>query len=114
MTKKRTVMLRVAILVEADADEAGVDYDALSKTEWRLKDAIDEALGELPNELGWLSTRYIELGVAGVNSGRCAECGAWVTDVEKPEPISGLQNGATVDGRLLCDDHLPENHRWAF
>jgi hypothetical protein len=48
------------------------------------------------------------------NCGRCACCGAWVTDYEKPEPIAGLCIGATVDGELLCDECLPQDHPLAF
>ncbi|GMX65019.1 hypothetical protein Elgi_42890 [Paenibacillus elgii] len=62
----------------------------------------------------WESTSAIKLDPETMNCGRCCNCNNWVTDREKPNPISELNNGATVDGNLLCDECLPEDHRWSF
>lgn len=43
-----------------------------------------------------------------------SKCGQWTTDREKPDSIVGLSNGATINGRLLCDECLPPKHKWAF
>jgi hypothetical protein len=56
----------------------------------------------------------ISLAPEIMNCVKCSSCGAWTTDREKDEPIEGLTNGATVDGKLLCDECLPEDHKWAF
>ena len=112
---KKTVLLKVGILIEADeADVEALsgDVDRASKA---IVGAIDAALGvEDGSHLGWCSTRYVPLDREHMNCGQCAVCGGWVTDREKADPIWGLGYGAVVDGRLLCDEHLPPDHRWAF
>lgn len=62
----------------------------------------------------WQSTSELYLDPKTMNCGKCAKCHGWTTDMEKPNYINGLCNGATVDGELLCDECLPEGHRWAF
>jgi hypothetical protein len=54
------------------------------------------------------------LNEATLNCGHCHNCNCWCTDKEKPNSISQLCNGAVYDGKLLCDECLPKNHRWAF
>lgn len=46
-----------------------------------------------------------------MNCGRCAICGTWCTDRERPGTILQISYGARVEGKLLCDEHLPEGHR---
>lgn len=107
-------MLTFNVLIEIP-DEEGIDiFDRPIPDYNTVFNAVDSALGNLPKHLGWISSSFMEIGTPGMNSGRCVICGAWVTDREKPKPISGLCNGATVDGNLLCDEHLPAEHRWAF
>ena len=62
----------------------------------------------------WESCYQFVLDPNNMNCGKCSNCGGWTTDMEKEDPIAELTNGATVDGLLLCDSCLPENHRWAF
>ena len=114
---KRTILLTMSIAVEIHA-AAPPDSDAkdaeLFSIEARLQQAIEEALGDQSDHLGWMSSRFQELGVTGSNSGRCAVCGAWTTDLEQPDPVNGIQYGARVVGELLCDEHLPAGHPLHF
>lgn len=106
---KRAVLLNLSVIVEVDEAELLRDHGELDEISNRLIDALDAVV---PG--GWQSLRQSTLDPAALNCGRCAECDGWVTDCERPEPLDGLCNGATHDGRLLCDEHLPPDHRWAF
>ena len=109
---KKTVLLRLGVLVEVDPDG---DSRELVRIMHRLHAAIDQELGCQDNRVvGCQSNRPLELDDPGLNCGRCAVCGGWVTDCARPDRIPELCNGAVVDGQLLCDDHLPPDHRWAF
>jgi hypothetical protein len=113
MNEKQTCLLRVSYLVEIEK----------SKSEEELLDNISFELSQdryLSNEklpvtkLGWEMTLMQVLDPQKNNCGRCAICNSWVTDIEKPDPINGINIGATVAGQLLCDEHLPKNHPLAF
>lgn len=77
-----------------------------------LAHQLEAAIKTMPAE--WQSTRFLTLDPSTNNCGQCTECQSWVTDRELPDAIAGLCNGACVNGRLLCDEHLPNDHRWAF
>jgi hypothetical protein len=49
-----------------------------------------------------------------MNCGNCEKCGCWVTDLDKEGAISELNRGAVYDGKLLCDECLPPDHKYAF
>jgi hypothetical protein len=111
--ERRTVLITVSYLVEIDEAEINKDYGLLERIENQIsKDFI------LKNEeevlLEWESTSSKVLDPKTFNCGRCAKCNRWVTDREKPDAITQLCNGTTVDGQLLCDDCLPRDHKWAF
>ena len=105
----RTVLLTIQVIVDVDEAELTDEFDELDRASHRLRDAIDAVVPD-----GWQSTRRLVLDPGDVNCGRCAVCDGWVTDRERPDPIDGLCPGAVVDGQLLCDEHLPPDHRWAF
>jgi len=48
--------------------------------------------------------------------GRCAVCNRWVYDCESRSELGadGVSRGAKVDGRFLCDEHLPHGHPLCF
>lgn len=114
MKEKRTVLVRAYHLIEVEEEE-------LLKEDGLLDGLVNEisndkelsVMGETVS-MKWQGTAVIPLLPELYNCGQCAYCGAWVTDREKEDPIEGLTNGAVVDGKLLCDECLPEDHRWAF
>nr|WP_154958420.1 hypothetical protein [Paenibacillus xylanexedens] len=105
---KKTYLVKVAYLIDLSDEE--------------YKEMGDQLIPELENEitvmgnlkLDWQSSSTILLDPETMNCGRCSKCNSWVTDREKPDHIDELNNGAVVDDRLLCDECLPEDHRWAF
>lgn len=109
---KKTVLLRLSFLAEVDKAEWDKDFNDLEKLEFELIEKCEE-LGKEFN-LEWESSRPLELDEKEINCGRCEECGRWVSDVEKPDTISELNIGTFFEGRLLCDDHLPKDHEYAF
>lgn len=114
MEKKKTVLIKVAYLVELTEEEINSDGNVLD----RLSDLISEdkklVINQKVIELEWNHTSALILDPNKPNCGKCSKCGQWVTDREKPDAIAELCNGATVDGKLLCDECLPYDHRWAF
>jgi hypothetical protein len=111
---KKTFLMTLTVVVEASDQETSRGLSELEELEQRLIESVDVALGSPPPPLGWQITWSTELAPASINCGQCAVCGGWVTDRERPDPLKGLGNGARVEGRLLCDEHLPPGHRLAF
>ena len=112
---KKALMYRISYLVEIEDSEAG-EYELrrkLSSIMWERLPKEEIALDE-NHAADWQSTTELLLNPLTMNCGQCARCRGWTTDREKPDPVAGLCNGATVDGELLCDECLPEDHRWAF
>ncbi len=105
-------LLTLSVVVDASLDGGGAPLSPAEILAQKIERAIAEALGG--EHAGVQIVSFAALDPTTTNCGRCAQCGAWVTDRERPEPNRGLTNGAVVDGRLLCDEHLPPGHRWAF
>lgn len=114
MKKKETVLIKVSYLVEFTEDELISEDGVLSKITSKI--GKDEKILIDGKEFGltWNETSSFVLNPDNSNCGKCANCGGWVTDREKPNHIPELCNGAVVDGKLLCDECLPIDHRWAF
>lgn len=108
---KKTILIQLNVLAEIDDSEL----------DRQLERVEDNLTGSLENTLlqfkgmnpRWESTRSIVLDGSEMNCGRCAVCNSWVTDREKPNPMLEFSNGAIYQGKLLCDDHLPSDHKWA-
>jgi len=112
---KKTILIRISALVEIDDTELDKDFNELDKLMYGLGENVNDLLGyNGESNLGWISTQSIVLDENKINCGKCSICNVWVTDREKPNPVIGLQNGAVYNGKLLCDDDLPDGHRWAF
>ncbi|HEX8700245.1 MAG TPA: hypothetical protein VF815_15470 [Myxococcaceae bacterium] len=111
---RKTFLVTLTVAVEASDEESRSGLSELEELEQRLIESVDAALGNPERPLGWQATWSTELDPASINCGQCAVCGSWVTDRERPDSHIGLCNGARVEGRLLCDEHLPPGHRWAF
>ena len=112
---KKTILIRTSALVEIDDIEWNKDFNQIDKLTYELREKIDALLkNDADSNLGWISTQTIALDENTMNCGKCAVCNSWVTDREKPNHVRGLNNGAIYNGKLLCDEHLPDGHRWAF
>jgi hypothetical protein len=118
---KRTYMLKFRYLIEVPENEGiGADARRMQYAQQIAKQIrtdidtnLESVLGRIPNHLGWQSSNITVIDGEYLNSGRCAVCGMWVTDVDKPGLLDDLKRGATVGQRLLCWEHLPRDH-WFF
>ena len=111
MKNQKTVLITVSYLINEDEDQ--ISTGVLEKVKCKMSQSLELDLGK-KTSLNWTCTSTQILNPELINCGKCENCGQWVTDMEKPEPVEGLCTGATVDGKLLCDECLPSDHRWAF
>lgn len=114
---KQLILLEVGILVEVDKSEDC--YEMImegSRIGNRLQEAVNKTLGCAKGDMmGSQSLSVTVLDSNHVNCGQCANCGALTTDLDAPDPITLLgSRGGIHEGRLLCDDCLPSDHRHAF
>lgn len=109
---KKTVLISVGILAVLTIEELHKDDGELFQIERQIEEAIEEL--EATYHMKWQSTGSVVLDPERMNCGLCSTCSQWTTDREKPNAILELCYGATVEGKLLCDDCLPKGHRWAF
>lgn len=86
---KKTVLLTLTVAVEVSDEEPDRGLSELAQLETRLSHALKAALGK-PASLGWQALCSRELNPESSNCGQCEECGGWVTDRERPEPLMGL------------------------
>jgi len=114
MNNKKTVLIRVAYLVELSEEDINNDEGMLNKITDELDESKKICIDDVDISLEWNYTSSLVLDSKSLNCGKCSNCGQWTTDREKPNSVVGVCNGATVDGKLLCDECLPPNHRWAF
>lgn len=114
MDKKETVLIKVTYLVELTEDEVISNDCILDEITHKIGNDEKLIAKDKTINLKWNGTSSFVLDPNNKNCGRCVNCGAWVTDREKPDAIPELCNGATVNGKLLCDECLPSEHRWAF
>jgi hypothetical protein len=110
--KTKTVLISVNFLVELPSE--------VLEQESCVLDNLELALSKVPNGLDdalqvkWESSQSFILDENSINCGKCQKCGRWVTDKDAPNPIRQLCIGALFKGELLCDECLPQDHRWAF
>jgi hypothetical protein len=105
---KKTMLISVSYFVEIDNEE---------QEEKITNNLSNNQYIEIDNKqinLKWNQTSSRLLNPDYMNCGKCENCGCWTTDREKDDPIFGLDDGATHNGKLLCDECLPPDHRWAF
>lgn len=105
---KKSYLVTVGYLIELTDEEKNEIGEKLMSV------IPDEITININKQLKWESTSTICLDPKTMNCGRCQKCNSWVTDREKPNHIEQLNNGAVVDGQLLCDECLPEDDRWSF
>lgn len=114
MEGKKTVIIRVAYLVELTEEEIQTDDGMLEKITNEIGGDKSLLIHNKHIILDCNSTSCLVLDSRYSNCGKCSKCGQWTTNREKPDVVEGLCNGAIVDDMLLCDECLPHGHRWAF
>lgn len=114
MESKKTVLINVAYLLELPEEELKDENGLLDKLTNQICSDKKLEVEQGEYELSWNTTTSLTLDSESLNCGKCSKCGQWTTDRDKKEAIKGLTNGASVDGKLLCDECLPSSHRWAF
>jgi hypothetical protein len=115
----RTWLIHVHVAVE-QPEELTQNFGPDLQTQNSIEEVVTAALarhfsGSLETRVWWESMGMTQLdGKPGV--GKCAICDCWVYDVENrtEHTPTEINRGAVVDGRLLCDEHLPEDHPIAF
>lgn len=113
MKKYKTVLVNLSIHVEVPENNLEAEeFNEFDKFENSLSDSIESI--DSPYKISWESSRSLVLEPEFMNCGKCEECGCWVSDVESPKSISGLNIGAIHNGKLLCDECLPKDHKLAF
>lgn len=114
MKAKKTVLVRVAYLVELPEEEINCDDGLLENIIDAISNSENLLIQNKNISLEWNSTSSFILESENFNCGKCSKCGHWTTDREKPDAVEGISYGATVDDQLLCDECLSFDHRWAF
>jgi hypothetical protein len=114
--KMKTVLFTVSYLLEVDENllKGTDDAEAFRETVFQKLSKHGRKKVDANHSAKWNSSLFVVLDPENMNCGKCSNCGAWTTDREKDSIITGLSNGATYDGALLCDECLPRGHRWAF
>ncbi|EDN71057.1 hypothetical protein BGP_1254 [Beggiatoa sp. PS] len=86
----------------------------------KIVDEIAKAIEPLAKKYG-LERESIEtlfINQQKFSIGRCEKCQTWTMDrIANPVKDEGeepIRDGATHDGKLLCYQCLPKNHRWAW
>lgn len=110
--EKKTILIKVAYLV--DLPENREFEPTIDKITSKLSKDKNVILDGTEIALKWESTSAATLSPDEMNCGKCENCGRWITDKEDKDAIAELCNGATFKGKLLCDECLPKDHRWAF
>lgn len=111
---KKTVLINISYLIELPEEDIDTDDGMLDIITNQISESKSLHINDLEIPLEWNSTSSLILDSAHLNCDKCSKCGQWTTDREKPDIIQGICNGATVEGKLLCDECLQFDHRWAF
>lgn len=111
---KKTVLINASFLVEVDETEVLKDFGMIDQVTNELCQGQTIKIGTSEVSVEWESSSTVVLDSVSMNCGQCSTCGRWTTDREKSDPLLQLCNGASYEGELLCDDCLPEDHRWSF
>lgn len=111
---KKTVLINASFLVEVEESEVHKDFGMIDQVANELCQGQTIQIGTNEVNVEWESCSTVVLDPGSMNCGQCSTCGRWTTDREKSDPLLQLCNGATFEGKLLCDDCLPEDHTGSF
>ena len=90
-------------------------YNGLEEEEiYFIAKCVEKDIEVNGNVFKWVSSISGIYDTEKDNIGKCANCGSWTTDCEKPNPIKNIDYGAKSKGVLLCDLCLPKDHPLAF
>lgn len=82
----------------------------LNKSVDNLSDQISKLLeSDSSIDISLLGTAFEKME-NGSNIGRCAKCGAWVTDYLKPYRAPCTTDGEIIDGQWLCEVCMPKDN----
>jgi len=98
----RLVLINVGVILRAPPDEDALSERLLAVAE-RLREAVRAAAAAEPDCDATGCSSYHYLGDLDTNAARCAACGAWTTDHDKPDPVAGIRSGAVLNGVFLCE-----------
>lgn len=107
---KKTILVNISYYVEIDENEFELSQEIQNK----LCENLTLESDEKKVFLKWNQSSFRILNPGIMNCGKCANCGCWTTDRERHDALFGLDNGAVYNDKLLCDECLPSDHRWAF
>ncbi|MCA9976384.1 MAG: hypothetical protein KC413_11560 [Anaerolineales bacterium] len=109
----KTVLISVNFLAEIPDDVVDdPEFNELNKLENELADLAEKINSEI--KLEWESIQTIVLNPNTMNCGKCESCGRWVSNREANDSIPQLNIAGMHEGKLLCDECLPKNHKLAF
>lgn len=86
------------------------NHEENPQIEQKIEDMLRSVLDKYDGELVSVGIDILD----GENYGRCQKCGCWTSDITKDGFITGLSNGAQINGEWLCDLCLPKDHPNAF
>lgn len=100
MSDSRLVIVTAAIMLETSIDDDVMDLrlDSISAD---FQVAVRRFADQQPDcrSTDTISFHYLD---EHENATRCAACGRWASDFNKPNGIDGIGLGASVNGRFLC------------
>ena len=119
MPKTESILISVSVVVAAPVSENLPDDDTFDAVQDEFIDAVSERLGASApalkgepwfEEYQGVTFHYLsaEGHHAEKNAGRCASCGRWMSDYDAPDFLDLLRIGKTIEGKLLCDECIPD------
>ena len=119
MAKTESVLISASVVVTAPTNEALPDGEVIDNVLEAFCDAVAERLrASVPALEGepWfeedqgVTFHYLsaEGHHAEENAGHCAKCGGWTSDYDAPGFLDLLMIGKTIEGKLICDQCIPD------
>ena len=117
MNKTEPVLVSISFVVNAPIGEPLSDDERIDMVQDDFLNAVADRLQASCESLklepwfeSYQGVAYHYLAVENEareeNAGRCARCGRWTSDFNKPDFLSLLMNGETIEGELICSECL--------
>jgi hypothetical protein len=101
--RTQPVLVVASVFIEAPVEFERLEAE-LDRVARRISAALDKVVATEPAMRTRHHFSFHYLGSADENAARCERCGEWTTDTARPDPISGLKQGARVSDQLICDE----------